>query len=911
FYSTLFFADISGFTRLSARLTAEQLKYHVNTYFTRMIGVVKRYGGDIIKFCGDAVMILWPCDKGASTEIKQANAYLAGLCALAMLTECGEYDVGKGKQAVSLRLHCGMGASNLFGYYVGTEDRWEYLIAGDVMRQIAESESEATHGQTIASPEQWELLKDRFAREVVKGYLGSLLGEQYAGRSGATLVKLSKALRCYVHESARHAIEARADDYIAELRRVTTIFININGIKAQLENGSLKVVQQIMLKGQEHLTKFGGTMRQFIVDDKGCVMIGAFGLPHYSHEDNDSRAIQASQELMAALNELRIDVQIGIAAGSVYCGYVGTTKRCEYAMMGCSVNLAARLMGSAPMNSMQVDQEVYLGSENLFSFEKLKPVNAKGYEQPVQVYRPGQQVLVKRGMSFRQGQTHTGTEKVIGFEREVETLKAAIENLKAGRLTKPVILRGAAGAGKSHVLQSTDLSEILEACKAEVLIGFAKNVHESTPFYVWRRVLFQFFGLEDEEEDGQTDSAPTSRRRWRALGRRWTADPVEHDLTVQELAPLLNDVAPLGLEENEVTRAMDLHERAENLVRLIVELLKVKAGLKPLVFVLENAQWMDPASWQLCHAVLGAGLGGGAEAGAAGAGAPEYLRFLVIVALRPLDEYFEEVPPEFVALERRAQVLELGPLSAADCMELALVTVGTDTLRDHPEMLPPSSADLLAEKTAGNPLFVKNLVLAFRDAFIAGKHKRLDEMPSGVFKDLIIARFDTLGSTEQLVLKTASVLGVAKFGTPLLRAMLSKKDTGEDTEKEVQEALATLSKGNGFLTKEGDVETPADEWLYHFAQASVQETVYNLMLVDQRQELHQLCAAWYEQGGGAAARNVISFHWLRSHNVEKKVQYLQQDAEESECAFRNEDTVQFYNQLLNLALSTEQQSAVL
>lgn len=30
-------------------------------------------------------------------------------CALAMLNECGEYDVGKGEEAVALRLHCGMG----------------------------------------------------------------------------------------------------------------------------------------------------------------------------------------------------------------------------------------------------------------------------------------------------------------------------------------------------------------------------------------------------------------------------------------------------------------------------------------------------------------------------------------------------------------------------------------------------------------------------------------------------------------------------------------------------------------------------------------------------------------------------------------------------------------------------------
>lgn len=31
------------------------------------------------------------------------------------------------------------------------------------------------------------------------------------------------------------------------------------------------------------LTKFGGVLRQFVVDDKGCVMIGAFGLPQHRY----------------------------------------------------------------------------------------------------------------------------------------------------------------------------------------------------------------------------------------------------------------------------------------------------------------------------------------------------------------------------------------------------------------------------------------------------------------------------------------------------------------------------------------------------------------------------------------------------------------------------------------------------
>ena len=46
----LFFADISGFTRLSSRLGAEELKKHINSYFGMLLGVIHKFGGDVVKY---------------------------------------------------------------------------------------------------------------------------------------------------------------------------------------------------------------------------------------------------------------------------------------------------------------------------------------------------------------------------------------------------------------------------------------------------------------------------------------------------------------------------------------------------------------------------------------------------------------------------------------------------------------------------------------------------------------------------------------------------------------------------------------------------------------------------------------------------------------------------------------------
>ena len=58
------FCDVSGFTKLSEAMAlsgkgAEGLKKHLNSYFAQMNKIISGGGGDIIKFAGDAMIVLW------------------------------------------------------------------------------------------------------------------------------------------------------------------------------------------------------------------------------------------------------------------------------------------------------------------------------------------------------------------------------------------------------------------------------------------------------------------------------------------------------------------------------------------------------------------------------------------------------------------------------------------------------------------------------------------------------------------------------------------------------------------------------------------------------------------------------------------------------------------------------------
>ncbi len=71
---------------------------------------------------------------------------------------------------MSLRLHCGIGAGSMYGYMVGYDDRWEYLVAGDPLRQVGEAGPEAAQGQVVVSPEVWSLISPSFvATKTPKG----------------------------------------------------------------------------------------------------------------------------------------------------------------------------------------------------------------------------------------------------------------------------------------------------------------------------------------------------------------------------------------------------------------------------------------------------------------------------------------------------------------------------------------------------------------------------------------------------------------------------------------------------------------------------------------------------------------------------------------------------------------------
>ena len=96
----------------------------------------------------------------------------------------------------------------------------------------------------------------------------------------------------YVHESVRAKIMAELDvSRLGERRAVVTAFAMVDGLSDALASGSagLEAIQRCIATALEIISRRRGLLRQYILDDKGMVIIWTFGLAQVGRAQVASR----------------------------------------------------------------------------------------------------------------------------------------------------------------------------------------------------------------------------------------------------------------------------------------------------------------------------------------------------------------------------------------------------------------------------------------------------------------------------------------------------------------------------------------------------------------------------------------------------------------------------------------------
>ena len=127
--STILFADIRGFTTLSEHAAPQALVGQLNDYFTVMSGIVRRNGGMVDKYIGDALMAVY-----GTPVPRKDDAQRAMLSAITMHRALDDLNTrwereGKPIMRAGIALHTG----EVIAGNIGSPDRMEYTVIGDTV----------------------------------------------------------------------------------------------------------------------------------------------------------------------------------------------------------------------------------------------------------------------------------------------------------------------------------------------------------------------------------------------------------------------------------------------------------------------------------------------------------------------------------------------------------------------------------------------------------------------------------------------------------------------------------------------------------------------------------------------------------------------------------------------------------
>ncbi|CDJ50308.1 hypothetical protein, conserved [Eimeria brunetti] len=164
FTAAVVFCDASGFTALTEALDtqpngAERLGGIINQFFDKIIRIVHFWGGDIIKFSGDAMTVVWPVDdedeedrqiNGADDSEYRVDArqacLLAAKCCMNLHQSLHKYPTGFADKMLTLHIGAGFGRVTIL-QVGGIMDRWEYVVAGAPLEEISIAEPLAGTGK--------------------------------------------------------------------------------------------------------------------------------------------------------------------------------------------------------------------------------------------------------------------------------------------------------------------------------------------------------------------------------------------------------------------------------------------------------------------------------------------------------------------------------------------------------------------------------------------------------------------------------------------------------------------------------------------------------------------------------------------------------------------------------------------
>jgi class 3 adenylate cyclase/tetratricopeptide (TPR) repeat protein len=641
-------------------------------------------------------------------------------------------------------------------------------------------------------------------------------GSRFCGSCGAGLAPPEACPRCGAEnppgQSFCNSCGARLDsapaagesppsvkqpDVDGERKQVTVLFADVKGSMDMSERVDPEEWRQIMQRFfsllSDGVNRFEGTVDKFTGDG----IMAVFGAP-IAHEDHAARACFAALHIGELVGEyatelrrgkgLNFSVRIGINSGEVVAGAIGEDSGPEYTSVGHTVGLAQRMEALAEPGRAYLTEHTAKLAEGYLEMKDLGEFDVKGASRPIGVF---ELVGVGPARSRLDLSRERGLSRFVGRANEVKVLEEALEQAKQGR-GGVIGIVAEPGIGKSRLCQ-----EFTERCRArgvDVYEAQAQAHGEAIPFLPMLQLFRGYYGIEDGDSDRVA--------REKIAGRLLLLDPdFSDDL------PLIFDF--LAVPDPERPAPQVSAEARQRLLRGVIRRLFNAPGRTSVaVSLIEDLHWMDEGSEEFLAEMVSA---------------VEGTATLLVVNFRP--EYEAEWTDSPVY--RRVSLM---PLGLESTKELLADLAGNDPSMD-------GLADLIHERTGGNPFFIEEVVRDLveagnleggRGAYQLTKPIGETKVPATV-QVILAARIDRLAAAKAL-LQAAAVIG-----NEVPEAALSRV-AGLDDEA-LAEGLKELI-GAGFLY-EAEIYP---ERILAFSHPLTREVAYGSQLGKQRATAHAATA---------------------------------------------------------------------
>ncbi len=424
----------------------------------------------------------------------------------------------------------------------------------------------------------------------------------------------------------------------------------------------------------------------------------------------------------------------------------------------------------------------------------------------------------------------------VGRQAVLRQLDAAVGGAFEDRTAHAVLVVGDAGAGKSRL--RAELLVAIRAAHPGVAIAEAggEALRAGAPGGLAARTVAAALALPE---------GPAATRRAAIHARMHALPDKKADAPTARLVDFLGELlgAPPA-EDSPALRAarQDPKLMADQQRRAFEDWLAAECATKPLLIVLDDLHWADPASIELLAAALRKGRD---------------LPLVVLGFARP------EVQHRFPKLQESwlAQEIRLDPLRPQACTQLVREILGAE--------VEASLVAQLVERSGGSPFYLEELV---RAAASTESHS----LPQSVVASLQL-RIGARPAQARLVLRAAAVYGRV-FWSGAVAALLGDEMAAVDLD-----GWLDLLVKDELIVRRAESRAFPDEQEYAFGHDLLRDAAYQMLTPGDRQAGHRLAGEWLF-AHGESDPSVLAEHFAGGGATEQAVTWFERAAEDALAA---------------------------